>query len=139
MWEFGKRYFSLDGRIEGVTILEHKEDPTTLPQIEKGWFLKQFAGKRSDNALEVGKDIQAVSEATVTAQAIARSLKNTLERFGQLEKLAEEGLPAVEAEVAQKTENKELAEKERNLTRMFKENNLSLTPARYYRNLSRSK
>ncbi|MBU1006121.1 MAG: FMN-binding protein, partial [Candidatus Omnitrophica bacterium] len=46
-------------------------------------FLEQFKGKGADDAFIIGKDIDAVTGATVSSEAVADILKICLERLGK--------------------------------------------------------
>ncbi|MDD5086023.1 MAG: FMN-binding protein [Candidatus Omnitrophica bacterium] len=122
----------LDGKVVDLAIIEHGEDSPSLHEIEDGWFLKQFIGKRVSDDLEIGKDIEAVSQATITSGAIARTLKETLARLGG-PPLAGAKEVKIAAETSDERKEEDHIGKERELDEMLKSKNLSLTPAKYYR------
>lgn len=66
----------LDGNITGIKILEHTETPSyvrTLPQ-----FIAQFKGKSALDSFKLGYDIDAITRATITSEAIARSVRKSI-------------------------------------------------------------
>ena len=76
-----------NGAIKGVEILEHQETPGTgskITEIKPGekepWFLKQFKGKIA-NELEVNKNIDAVTGATMSSRAVTDSIQKTVTEF----------------------------------------------------------
>jgi Na+-translocating ferredoxin:NAD+ oxidoreductase RnfG subunit len=44
-------------------------------------FLKQFTGKTSSSPLKAKKDIDAITGATITSQAVADGVKQALTRY----------------------------------------------------------
>lgn len=67
--------------VKKVSILDHKETPGLGDEIERDYFLKQFAGKTVDNLVvvkaETQSDIQAISGATISTRAVAEDgIKN---------------------------------------------------------------
>lgn len=64
------------GRITGIRILGHSETPTFVAGIDSDWFLEQFVGKTSDDPLEPGQDIDGLTHATVTVEAICQALRH---------------------------------------------------------------
>jgi len=75
------------GAIKGVEILEHQETPGTggkITEIKPGekepWFLKQFKGKIA-NDLELNKNIDAITGATISSRAVTDSIQKTVAEF----------------------------------------------------------
>lgn len=74
------------GRIEGVEVLSQQETPglgAKIAEIKAGekdpWFLRQFAGKKIE---EVDlKNIQAITAATITSQAVTEAVRKSVEEF----------------------------------------------------------
>lgn len=64
------------GTIKGLKILSHSETEQYVGALES--FLKQFISLSSNNNLELGKDIDGITQATITSQAITRSIKESL-------------------------------------------------------------
>ena len=67
---------STDGRITGLKVLRHHETPSYIAGLES--FLQQFTGKNRANTLVLGRDIDAISGATITSQAITSAVKENL-------------------------------------------------------------
>ncbi|MDD5450228.1 MAG: RnfABCDGE type electron transport complex subunit G [Candidatus Omnitrophica bacterium] len=75
------------GVITGVSILSHQETPglgAKINEIKPGendqWFLRQFKGKRAGK-LEVKKDIDAVTGATISSAAVTTAINNAVNAF----------------------------------------------------------
>ncbi|KAA3647343.1 MAG: FMN-binding protein [Chloroflexi bacterium] len=64
-----------DGEISGVSIVAQRESPGFFRLIENQEFVLQFFGKAVSDPLQLGQDIDAVSGATTSAEAIARSVR----------------------------------------------------------------
>ena len=77
-----------DGIIVGIKVLSHEETPgygDKLDEIREGenepWFPRQFIGKSASDTIaltEDGGDIDALSEATISSQAVTRSINDEL-------------------------------------------------------------
>ena len=67
--------FDDSGRITGIRILGHHETPTFVAGIDSDWFLGQFAGKTADDPLLPGQDIDGLTHATVTVEAVCTALR----------------------------------------------------------------
>lgn len=77
----------LNGIITGVRVLEHQETPglgakinEIKPQEEDPWFLRQFIGKPAGN-LQVKKDIDAITGATISSRAVMDAINKTVNEF----------------------------------------------------------
>lgn len=75
------------GIIKGVKILEHQETPglgSKINEVNPGekdpWFLKQFAGKPA-KTIAVGKDIDAITGATISSSAVTDAIRDTVTGF----------------------------------------------------------
>jgi len=68
----------LSGRLVGLEILDHNETPAYVVGLEEPWFLDQFVGKGVDHPLEMGRDLDALSGATITSRAVARAVREGL-------------------------------------------------------------
>lgn len=65
-----------DGRVNSLAILDHNETPSYIGDPSN--FLSQFTGKGSASTLEIGKDIDGITGATVTCRAITQAVHATL-------------------------------------------------------------
>lgn len=66
----------LDGRITGVKILEHTETPSYVRTLSQ--FIAQFKGKSAYDNFKVGADIDGITRATITSEAVARSVRKSI-------------------------------------------------------------
>ena len=62
------------GTLIGVQVVHHYE-PFGYFSIDRPGFPEQFVGKSILDPLEVGKDIDAVSRATITVEAATRAIR----------------------------------------------------------------
>lgn len=67
-------------QILAMKVLEHTETPGLGSRIEEESFRKQFVGKTQADAIAVGRDINAISGATVSSNAATNAVR---EGFGQ--------------------------------------------------------
>ncbi|MBN1526136.1 MAG: RnfABCDGE type electron transport complex subunit G [Candidatus Omnitrophica bacterium] len=75
------------GVIEGVEVLEQQETPglgADINKIKPGekdpWFLRQFKGKDAAT-LEVKKNIDAITGATISSRAVTDAVRKTITEF----------------------------------------------------------
>jgi len=66
-----------DGLIRGIRIIEHRETKNYVHYLETPQFLNQFLGKRVTDAFVVDRDIDGVTRATVSAEALARTVRES--------------------------------------------------------------
>lgn len=67
----------IQGEVLGVRILEYRD--MFGSGIKRRSFLRQFQGKSLKDPLRVGRDIDAVTSATISSEAAARAVKKSLE------------------------------------------------------------
>lgn len=65
-----------DGAVKGIEILEYRE--TFGGQVREPAWRAQFTGKRAGAALELKKDIQNISGATLSCRHLADGIKRVL-------------------------------------------------------------
>ena len=70
------------GRLIGVEVVHHYE-PYGYFSIDLPGFPRQFVGKSIREPLEVGRDIDAVSRATVTVEAATRGIRQGARRLAR--------------------------------------------------------
>ncbi|MCM8781536.1 MAG: RnfABCDGE type electron transport complex subunit G [Candidatus Omnitrophica bacterium] len=77
----------LNGVIKGIRVIEHRETPglgARINEIKPGekdaWFLRQFIGK-SARTIEIRKDIDAVTGATISSKAVADAVNKMVNEF----------------------------------------------------------
>jgi sulfite exporter TauE/SafE len=78
---------SADGTITGVKLLPHRETPAYVARLEDPATLARFRGRKVTDPLRVGEDVDAVTAATVSAEALAGGIREAgrtiaAERFG---------------------------------------------------------
>jgi electron transport complex protein RnfG len=71
----------VNGRVIGVKIISMNETPGLGMKASELKFLRQFIGKTSGHPLRAKKDIDAITGATITSQAVADGVKEALNRF----------------------------------------------------------
>jgi Na+-translocating ferredoxin:NAD+ oxidoreductase RnfG subunit len=85
------------GRILQVSVLPNDETPSYVSRLFSTEYLASLAGKSYRDAFQVGRDVDAVSGATVSQTALTRTLQKTLQVFStQVLKMA----PVAEPQVA---------------------------------------
>lgn len=72
---------NMKGSVVGVKILSLNETPGLGMQAAEAKFLKQFVGKNAKSPLKAKKDIDAITGASITSQAVADGVKEALKRF----------------------------------------------------------
>ena len=72
------------GKVMGVHVLEYRD--MFGSEIKRRSFLKQFKGKSAEDPIRVGRDIDAVTQATISSQAAATAVKKSLEVVQQIKK-----------------------------------------------------
>jgi electron transport complex protein RnfG len=79
--------FDFNGEIKGVKIITHSETPglgAKINEVRSGekdsWFLKQFENKKAKD-LELGKDVQAITAATISSRAVLTGIQKSIEDF----------------------------------------------------------
>ncbi|MBN8639951.1 MAG: FMN-binding protein, partial [Anaerolineae bacterium] len=63
------------GTILNVAVVQHVETPNFFRQLENSDYYSQFIGARYDEALTIGDDIDGVSGATLSSEAVAQSIR----------------------------------------------------------------
>ncbi len=66
-------------RVEGIEIVDLKETPGLGDGVLNKNWQKQFLGKTAEDPLEVKKDVDAVSGATISSKAVTNGVKTALE------------------------------------------------------------
>jgi len=68
---------SPDGRIKGLKIIEHRETRNYVHYLETPAYLGRFIGKSVLDRFEVDRDIDGISRATVSVEALARTVRDS--------------------------------------------------------------
>jgi uncharacterized protein with FMN-binding domain len=66
-----------DGKISGIRLLEHKETKNYVHYMETPEYLRQFIGKSISDPFEIDRDIDSISRATVSVEALARTVRDS--------------------------------------------------------------
>lgn len=66
-----------DGHITGIKILEHRETKNYIHYLETPGYLSRFIGKLVTDPFEVGQDIDGITRATVSVEALAKTVKTS--------------------------------------------------------------
>jgi hypothetical protein len=66
--------WSKEGKLLSLSVPKHKEDAPWFRLLENRGFLEQYIGRKDTDALELGKDIDAVSGATVSSYGVAEGV-----------------------------------------------------------------
>ena len=70
-----------DGKVVGVTVLEHNETPGMGSKVTGTSFLEQFLGKKS---VALGSNIDGITGATRSSAAVTNAVDEALRMFAQL-------------------------------------------------------
>jgi len=70
------------GNVAGVSIIDHKETPPFFDRIKAGDYLEDLVGKSYADPFIPGDDINTVSGATVSLDALATSVRRGARRLG---------------------------------------------------------
>lgn len=65
-------------KLTGMTVLNHLETPGLGARIEEDWFQGQFEEKSINDSFKVKEDVEAITGATISSNAVANILKNTI-------------------------------------------------------------
>jgi electron transport complex protein RnfG len=70
--------------LTGMTVLSHLETPGLGARIEEDWFKEQFKGKSIHDKFVAKQDIDAITGATISSNAVGSIIKNTIEKVYQV-------------------------------------------------------
>jgi NosR/NirI family nitrous oxide reductase transcriptional regulator len=65
---------TLDGVVESVAVVEHRETPSFFRTVVDSRFLAQLAGKTVDDSIILGYDVDGFSGATYTSRGMTQSV-----------------------------------------------------------------
>jgi Na+-translocating ferredoxin:NAD+ oxidoreductase RnfG subunit len=74
--------FNLDGSIYKSTIVKYREGHGGEVAADK--WLAQFNGMNKSSSYDVGKDIQAISGATISVNSVSRGIKKLTMLFSEI-------------------------------------------------------
>lgn len=69
-----------DKTIKGIRVLEQRETPGLGAKISEDWFENQFKEKKAEDLI-LGEDIEAISGATISSQAVTEAVRKSVEEF----------------------------------------------------------
>ncbi len=72
---------NLDGRITGLEVLQHQEDPGLGSKITQDWFLGQFVDLDRSSSIVPGGDVEGISGATVSVRAVTQAVAEGLDFY----------------------------------------------------------
>jgi Na+-translocating ferredoxin:NAD+ oxidoreductase subunit G len=70
-----------DGEIISILYGTNEETVGIGKKIEEESFISQIIGLTPEDPIELGKDIDAISGATISSTAMARSVRDTMDKF----------------------------------------------------------
>ena len=70
------------GTITGVEVVDHRETPNFFSQLNRADYFDQFTGEDYANLMIVGSDIDGVSGATLSSEAVAQSIRSAVRAIG---------------------------------------------------------
>ena len=65
------------GEIKGIRIVSHKETPNYVHAMLEPSYAQSFAGKPVSDQFEVGRDLDAITRATVSVDALADTVRSS--------------------------------------------------------------
>lgn len=65
-------------KLTGMTVLSHLETPGLGARIEEEWFRGQFNGKSIKDNFIAKEDVESITGATISSNAVSNILKNTI-------------------------------------------------------------
>lgn len=72
---------SPNGKIRGIEILDHEETKNYVHYMESPEYLRGFLGKSIHDPFEVDNDINGISRATVSVEALAKTVRESSGRI----------------------------------------------------------
>lgn len=69
------------GEIRGITIVEHSETPNYVHYMVRPDYLRQFVGKSIYDRFEIDRDIDGISRATESVQALVKTIRTSSREF----------------------------------------------------------
>ena len=74
----------LKGRVAGIKIISMNETPGLGMKASESKFLRQFTGKTFKSPLKAKKDVDSITGATITSQAVSDGVKLALTKYRSL-------------------------------------------------------
>ena len=71
-----------EGKVTGVKIISHNETPTFVRGMDSQWFLDQFKGKSINDPIKPFLDLDGITHATVSIDAICEGVRAAIRHSG---------------------------------------------------------
>lgn len=68
----------LQGNISRLSMISHSETPSYVLEMDS--FLEQFKGLNIHNSFQLGRDIDGITRATISSEAVARAVEKSLKQ-----------------------------------------------------------
>lgn len=75
----------LDGRLVGISVIEHRESAPYYMKIQRRGFPESFVGKNHSDPFSPGEDIDTVSGASSTLQGLADAARKAIRKIASRE------------------------------------------------------
>jgi hypothetical protein len=66
-----------DGTLTPIRVVRHQETPSYAAAIERPEYGGSFAGRKPGDSFRPGEDVDAVTRATITSEAVARAVRDS--------------------------------------------------------------
>lgn len=76
-------YINNDGLIKNIRTIKHNETPSFFTRIENSYFFTQFIDMKIKDGFSIDSNIDAVSKATISSNAITKAIHNSANIIGQ--------------------------------------------------------
>jgi len=73
-----------DGKVTDYALIEHNETPGLGTFIEESSFRKKFKGKEARDPVEIARDIDAITGATVSSRAVTKGVRISLDAYSKI-------------------------------------------------------
>ena len=73
---------TIQGTLTGIKVIEHQE-PFGYFSVDTSSFRTQFRGKSVLDRFRVGRDVDAISRATITVQSATRAIRHSARRIAR--------------------------------------------------------
>jgi uncharacterized protein with FMN-binding domain len=72
-----------EGLVESMAVVEHRETPSFFRRVIDGRFLRRLVGKTPEDPIILGEDVDAISGATYTSNALTQSVHRAAREIAQ--------------------------------------------------------
>ncbi len=74
-----------DGKVSGISMVSHKETPGLGDAVFGEKFTSQYIGLSPKDPVEVKKDIDAITGATISSKALTKGVRTALDYYEKIE------------------------------------------------------